>query len=58
MPHFTNVELMDMIAYDRVGGNAAQAQILYREQFPNRVVSTSKTFTYMVHGERHRKVPS
>jgi hypothetical protein len=33
MPNFTNVELTDMVlAYGAAGGNAVQAQILYREQ--------------------------
>jgi hypothetical protein len=43
MGNFTNVELTDMVlAYVRrqAGGNAVQAQILFREQFPDRVVST------------------
>jgi hypothetical protein len=31
------------IAYGAAGGNAVQAQIRYREQFPDRVVSSSKT---------------
>jgi hypothetical protein len=48
MPHFTNVELITdmMFAYDRVGGNAAQAQILYREQFPNRVIHYFKNIYF------------
>jgi hypothetical protein len=49
MPDFTNVELTDMVlAYGAAGGHAVQAQILYREQFPGRVVSNSKTFTFSV----------
>ncbi|KAJ3630583.1 hypothetical protein MTP99_011775 [Tenebrio molitor] len=51
MGNLTNVELTDMVlAYVRraAGGNAVQAQILFREQFPDRVVLNSKTFTSTV----------
>jgi hypothetical protein len=34
-----------VLAYGAEGGNAVQAQMLYREQFPDRVVPNSKTFT-------------
>jgi hypothetical protein len=37
-----------VVAYSAAGGNAAQAQILYREQFPDRLVPNSKTFTSTV----------
>jgi hypothetical protein len=37
-----------MLAYGATGGNVIQAQILYREQFPDRVVPNSKTFTFTV----------
>jgi hypothetical protein len=44
MPDFTSVELTDMVlAY-----GAVQAKILYREQFPDRVIPNSKTFTSTV----------
>jgi hypothetical protein len=55
MGNFTNVELTDMVlAYVRraAGGNAVQAQILFREKFPDRVYFHGATV------ERHRKVPS
>jgi hypothetical protein len=40
------VKWTDMVlAYGAEGGNAVQAQMLYREQFPDRVVPNSKTFT-------------
>jgi hypothetical protein len=45
MPNFTNVELTDV---RRGGCNVIQAQILYREQFPGRVVPNSKMFTSAV----------
>jgi hypothetical protein len=34
-----------VLAYGAEGGNTVQAQMLYREQFPDRVVPNSKTFT-------------
>jgi hypothetical protein len=39
-----------VVAYSAAGGNAAQAQIpvLYREQFPDRLVPNLKTFTSTV----------
>jgi hypothetical protein len=41
MKHFTNVEITDMVlAYGKAGGNVIQTQILYREQFPDKVVPT------------------
>jgi hypothetical protein len=58
MPNFTNVELTDMVlAYGcgAAGGNAAQTHILYRiyrEQFPDRVVTNPKTFASTVQGLR------
>jgi hypothetical protein len=63
MGNLTNVELTDMVlAYVRraaaAGGNAVQAQILFREQFPDRVVLNSKTFTSTVQRLKDRKVPS
>jgi hypothetical protein len=40
------VKWTDMVlAYGAEGGNVVQAQMLYREQFPDRVVPNSKTFT-------------
>jgi hypothetical protein len=46
------VELTDMVlAYGGAGGNAVQAQILYREyweQYPDRVVPNPKMFTSTV----------
>jgi hypothetical protein len=53
MPNSTNVSLTnsDMVlayGYGAAGGNAVQAQILYREQFPDKVVPNSKTFTSTV----------
>jgi hypothetical protein len=49
MPHFTNVELTDMVlAYGAGGGNAVQVQILY----PDMVVLNSKTFTSTVQRQR------
>jgi hypothetical protein len=42
MANFTNVELTDMVLlYDAADDNAVQAQILYREQFPQKVVPNS-----------------
>jgi hypothetical protein len=43
------VKWTDMVlAYGAEGGNAVQAQMVYREQFPDRVVPNSKTFTSSV----------
>jgi hypothetical protein len=45
MPNFTNVELTDtVLTFGVASGNVIQAQILYREQFPDRVVLNLKTF--------------
>jgi hypothetical protein len=42
MANFTNVELTDMVLLcDAADDNAVQAQILYREQFPQKVVPNS-----------------
>jgi hypothetical protein len=43
------VKWTDMVlAYGAEGGNAVQAQMVYREQFPDRVVPNSKTVTSSV----------
>jgi hypothetical protein len=40
--------LLNRLRCGAAGGNVIQAQILYREQFPDRVVPNSKTFTSTV----------
>lgn len=60
MPLFTNIELTDIVlVYGAAGENSRQAQILYRERFPNRRIPDCRTFISTVqHLRDHGKFES
>jgi hypothetical protein len=47
-----------VLAYGAEDGNGAQVRLLYREQFPDRVVQFEIVYFHGATVERNRKVPS